>query len=381
MNIFETSKLKLIIKSPVHIGSFEQNKTRFEFIIYQNYLYPVSEDRLAKFLQSRNLIGDYCAKVEAEGHLFSLADFLKSKAITLNESLLNELSSGRKILLIADAAKMQDYRPLIRDGFGNPYIPGSSIKGVIRTAILYKLLKMLKENSPDEFSEKIERRISQDIDKKVDKKKLFDWANVEYFESMVLFNKTKTPHTDWLKMLKVSDAYCYEKLQTILIPVNILKKEEIWRYKEEQQGKKTTIWIECIPENAVFEFDIHFDRSMLFEFVKQNSNISIPMDLSSIRDCITEWAQDLIKFEKKFLYSTSLRNWYENNVCNFRIGFGSGMMGTTILMLLNERLRAKIRNYAGIDRGEMLAPKSRRTFQRGSQMFPLGWCLLVSSIL
>lgn len=378
MNIFEKCTLKLTTKSPVHIGSFEQSKTRFEFIIYQNYLYPVSEERLAKFLHSKNLIGDYCARVEAEAHLFSLADFLKSKAITINESLLNELSSGRKIILTADASQMQEYKPLIRDGYGNPYIPGSSIKGVIRTAILYKLLKTLKEQHPDRFTEEIEKRISSDIDKKVNSQMFSDWINIEYFENLMLLSKTKTPHTDWLKMLKVSDAYCHEKVKTILVPANILKKEEIWKYKEEYEGKKTTIWIECIPENTTFEFDINFDKGMLFEFKKQNSNISLPQDLNSIFDCVTEWSQDLIKFEKNFLYSTPLKNWYENNVCNFRIGFGSGMLGTTILMLLNESLRCKIRNYAGIDRGENVAPKSRRIFQKGSFIIPPGWCLLFS---
>lgn len=34
-----------------------------------------------------------------------------------------------------------DLRPMIRNGFGYRYIPGSSIKGAIRTAIAYHLLK------------------------------------------------------------------------------------------------------------------------------------------------------------------------------------------------------------------------------------------------
>jgi len=45
-------------------------------------------------------------------------------------------------------------------------------------------------------------------------------------------------------------------------------------------------------------------------------------------------------------------------------------------MLLSELLRKNIRNYAGIDRGETIAPKSRRVFQRDSLLTPLGWCLI-----
>ena len=52
--------------------------------------------------------------------------------------------------------KITDLRPMIRNGFGQLYIPGSSIKGAIRTAIAYHLLK----HSPKQVSD-IERQLHQ----------------------------------------------------------------------------------------------------------------------------------------------------------------------------------------------------------------------------
>lgn len=41
--------------------------------------------------------------------------------------------------------RVTDLRPMIRNGFGQLYIPGSSIKGAIRTAIAYHLLAYADE--------------------------------------------------------------------------------------------------------------------------------------------------------------------------------------------------------------------------------------------
>jgi len=256
MEIYEKAEFKITIKSPIHIGGVEQKITRFEFIPYGSYIYPVSENRLSLFLQKNNLISDYCAEVERIGHRFNLADFLRDKRIQLTAEVLENLSSGKKIKLMGAFENIQFYKPFIRDGFGNPYIPGTSIKGVFRTAILYNLLKHFKEKNPEDFRNNIEMRINRDINERKDKKKLFEWGNEEYFEKFVLMNKSKSPNTDWLRMLHITDAYSENQIQTILIPVNILKKQRNgWQFKTENTNQKTTIWVECLPVGATLKFE------------------------------------------------------------------------------------------------------------------------------
>lgn len=376
-NIFETKKMRLITKSPIHIGNVEQKITPFEYIHQNEFVYQISDEKLSLFLRQKNLIDSYVAAVDRDGHRFRLLNFFKDNQVTLTETDLTKISGGRKTRLLGSG--LQDYKPFIRDGFGKPYIPGTSIKGVIRTAILYNLLKDFKNRDKEGFKRKIEQKISEDIDqdfRKKNKKKLFRWANEEWLEGFLLGNKRKTPNTDWLRMLHVSDAYPANGIETVLIPANILKKEDRWAYKKEASGQNTTIWIECIPENTIFEFTVTWDNRLLEEFKITNKEISLPQDFNAILDNITQWAKDVHNFEKQFSAGYTLTEWYKINHGNFRIGFGSGMISTTIVMLLDEDLRKKVRNYAGLNRGQDIAPKSRRVWLKNNQAIPFGWAAI-----
>ncbi|MDI6714698.1 MAG: type III-A CRISPR-associated RAMP protein Csm5 [Thermodesulfovibrio sp.] len=377
METYEKAEFKITVKSPIHIGGFEQKITRFEFLSYGQYIYPVSENRLSLFLQKHNLISAYCAEVERLGHRFNLADFFRNKRISLNSEELENLSFGKKIKVIGEIGTIQFYRSFIRDGFGNPYIPGTSIKGVFRSAILYNLLKQFKEKKLQDFIEKIERRIEKDISDKKKKKGFFDWGNIEYFQKFVLADKNNSSNTDWLRMLHITDAYSENEIQTILIPVNILKKQRNgWQYKTENTNQRTTIWVECLPVGATLKFEAKWDKRLLAEFKRENPDTAMPEDIQSVLQFINNWVQDVLAFEINFLQGHPLKRWYEVNKPNLRIGFGSGMTATTISILLSEDLRKKIRNYAGLNRGEDEAPKSRRLFENNNNSIPLGWALI-----
>lgn len=376
MSIFETKRIRLKVKSPIHIGDVEQKISRFEFIHQEGFIYPISEEKLSLFLQKKNIITSYVQAVEREGHRFNLSEFFKSKGISLKRADLENLSGGKRIKVLSDVSRMQDFRPFIRDGFGIVYLPGTSIKGVIRTALLYNILKDFKQTAPSAFKKAVEDRISNDIKAKINKKKLFQWANEKWLQGFVLNNKNMAPNTDWLRMLHLSDAYSSDNIETVLIPVNILKKEKTWTYKEEAPDQKTTIWIECLPENTVFEFEATWDKRLLEDFKRHNTKILLPDNLDNLFKNVKSWSHDIFEFEKDFSKGHNIENWYKSNIANFRIGMGSGMVSTTISILLDEGLRKKIRNYAGLNRGNDIAPKSRRIWLKKDSPIPLGWAAI-----
>lgn len=372
-SVFEKKKVRLTARSPIHIGSVEQKLTPFEYIHQGQFVYQISDEKLSLFLKEKNLIDAYLAAVDREGHRFRLLEFLNANKITLTESELKEISGGRRTRLLGSG--LQDYRPFIRDGFGKPYIPGTSIKGVIRTAILYNLLFNYKTRDPEGFKREIVEPIdSTEAFKFKKKKNPFEWIQKKWLENFNLSNKSKSPNTDWLRMIHISDAHSVNLKETILIPVNILKKEPNgWRYKTEDSGQKTTIWVEAIPEATSFEFDIVWDKKLLKDFRAENSNQYLPPSIDEVLLNIQKWANDIIKFEKEFAKGHPFEEWYNTNTSNFRIGFGSGMISTTIGMLLPDDLRKKIRNLAGKNKGNEVAPKSRRVWLKDNQPLPLGW--------
>lgn len=384
--VFEARFGVLNTLTPVHIGSVEQNLTPFEYIIKNGHVYHISEERLSQFLAKLNLIDRFVVEVEREGHRFRILDFLQRQKIQVDINQLLDLSGGRHARIIGNPSTMQDYKPFIRDGMGKIYIPGTSIKGVIRTAILYCALKDFKEKDPAGFSKRIENKIEQDIEqdiRKKNKKEMFEWGNKEWFESFILeHNNTeeskqkKGPHTDWLRMLHVTDAYPDSNFEPVIIPVNVLKKERNgWQLKKDSSGKLTTIWVECIPEGVSFRFQMTWDRRLLNEFKKFNPDVKLPKNLDEVMENIKKWANDVIDKEKSFFSDQNKLKFYnfKESKPNFRIGFGSGMMATTIFPLLPDDLRKKIRNYAGLNRGNDEAPKSKRVWIREDSYIPLGW--------
>ncbi|MCX7794685.1 MAG: type III-A CRISPR-associated RAMP protein Csm5, partial [Thermodesulfovibrionales bacterium] len=350
--------------------------TRLEFIHEGQYVYPVSEDRLSLLLHKKNLISDYVSAIKQEEKRFNLAEFLKSRSVKLTNEVLEDLSGKRKIKVLSDASRMQEFRPMIRDGFGIPYIPGTSIKGVIRTALLYNALKSLKDSNPADFKSIIEDRIKTDIHNRVDKRKLFEWAEEKWLAGYRLDDKKGSPNRDWLRMLHVTDAYCPAEIETVLIEVNILKKEHTWTYRTESSLSKTAIWLECLPENTVLEFEASWDKRLLEEFKRYNRRLDLPDNLNKIFAQLKNWSEDIFAFERNFSRGHDLERWYINNPSTFRVGFGSGMISTTIVMLLEEDTRKTVRNYAGLNRGKDIAPKSRRVWIKNNIPVPLGWAVI-----
>ncbi len=374
--IFDKKKIRLTIKSPINIGSVEQKITPFEYIHSGRYVYPISAERLSNFLNKKKLIDSYVNAVNKDGHRFRLLEFLKNKGVSLNETDLLDISSRKRTKLVGDGTAFQDYRPFIRDGFGRLYIPGTSIKGVIRTAILYNILHNYKIKDPEKFKKNVIEPIEKTEKHKFKKKSPFEWIQERWLENFILSDKKESPHTDWLRMLHISDAYLKNDVEPVIIPIKVLKKDTSgWQYKREYSGKDTTIWIECALEGVTFEFEIAWDRSLLEEFKKKNK-IFLPQTLEEVFRNISEWSKDVFEFEKDFTKDHLLGKWYNTNSANFRIGFGSGMISTTITILLPEDLRKKIRNYAGKNKGNEIAPKSRKVWLMNNQVFPLGWAVM-----
>jgi CRISPR-associated protein Csm5 len=376
MDMFEKKKTKLVVKSPIHIGSVDQKITPFEYIHHGQYAYQVSDEKLAIFLQKRNLIDSYISSVQQEGHRFRLLSFLKGKGITIKDGDLLPLSKS-KTKIIGDVSRLQEYRPFITDGFGKPFIPGTSIKGVIRTAILYNTILNYKANNPSEFQNEVITRIVRTPERVFRKKGAFIWLQEKWLENFQLSEKNNSPNTDWLRMLHVSDGYPINLEETNLLPVNILKKEASgWKYKAETSGQNTTIWVESIPVGTYVEFELMWDNGLLKRFEEEGNKATVPRDIKGILSCIGKWSEDVMSFEMDFSKGHSLENWYKSNNANFRIGFGSGMVSTTMAILLPDEIRKMVRNLSGKNKGDEIAPKSRRVWINEGRVVPLGWATL-----
>lgn len=136
----ERKKIKLQTLTPVHIGNGEILKENFDYIKTKDengiYITPINHNKLFKCLNEKgqNVVLQYTSTLQSGESIKSFIDELPDNK--------KESCYDRYIWLDTKQQNLaQELREQIYDGFGKPYIPGSSIKGAIRTVIVSRLMQ------------------------------------------------------------------------------------------------------------------------------------------------------------------------------------------------------------------------------------------------
>lgn len=181
-------EMELDVCTPLFIGSGEKI-TKLDYV-YQSsngMVYMLDEAKWASFLKRARLMNDFTSKVEALGKRFSLDSYLKNHrelAARLHTSdIVMELKrrgvfhEGIPAYVTGKNPNDNDIVTFARNGLGERYIPGSSLKGAFRTAILayvllnidrtkcYNKLEHATRNAVDETMDDVEKYLGIRIDK------------------------------------------------------------------------------------------------------------------------------------------------------------------------------------------------------------------------
>jgi len=136
---------------------------------------------------------------------------------------------------------------------------------------------------------------------------------------------------------------------------------------------------DCLKEEIQFTTEILLDLGLLSEFYPGGG---MPFsDIGSLFNIIKKFGERQWTEERKTFQDTkglqNITNFYNPNISQplLRVGWGTGMLGTTIDLLIGSRLREQIRNEVmGANRPGLPAPHSKRMVMRNNQpAFPLGW--------
>ncbi|MCY7385075.1 MAG: type III-A CRISPR-associated RAMP protein Csm5, partial [Microcoleus sp. CAN_BIN18] len=218
--LYESRRIQLT--SPMlHIGSEVQKLSPFEYVQTSSRVYLPNLQALAKELDRRGRLQDYISRIENPQERTTLLDLLESTfgenwstQKTVNgEQIFPETGISRKWT----EEKITDFRPMIRNGFGYRYIPGSSIKGAIRTAIAYYLLKHEEDYNLPSSSRvsEIESRLrnsmgevkrkAKSTDEQLFMNDLFSDFSLVYQDKRAL-GQTSLPNTDFMRAVQVTDT-------------------------------------------------------------------------------------------------------------------------------------------------------------------------------
>jgi len=245
--------MKIKILSPVHIGSGER-KNKLSFILKNNNAYFINEDLFASLITTEGLIDKFIQWATGGGS--DISEFLKGYPQIEKKLIENSLyvlpikeDFSREVLLH------------IKDANNKFYIPGSSIKGAIRTALLYTVLQ---ERKPDININHLLYGINGTDIRGVLNVSEGKWAGmeIEKFIFRAGFRKKdgiisySDAKYDLLKFIQFSDAYPLEANYS-LMPIRTFSSVS------EKEMKITYINIVEVIESGEFTFNLEIDMKGL----------------------------------------------------------------------------------------------------------------------
>lgn len=379
--------------SPVHIGGRTQELTPLEAVVYKGSCYVVSEPALGRTLLKENKLDKLSQEINKQGSRFNLESFLKNTQL-LNEDILNGIAAYR--CATGERFTPRRLRPFIRDAYNRPFIPGSSLKGVIRTAVMYGYLKRMHDQNPEGFQRlfaggvrrKLEEFFSAEDWKRVrpwfkdaTKSKMADQIEsnlMQRYDLPVPGSPSRRGPTwqqkDIMRAIKISDTTPLAKDSLTLEEVQVISLtggNEVYL--------KTPIYVEVIPPGTEMEFTVTLDKHILGDFSARNRDLPFK-SLHEVMSYLTEFAADIWEFDRNYWVGTygpgtlEMTDFYRQETAGMRLGWGSGLGGASLLMLLPENLRRELRDALFEPRGQFNFPKSRRAVMDGdTPRWPLGW--------
>ena len=143
-NFLKNYEFTLTVKGPVHIGS-GQTLSKMDYFFYKDRIYFPNFHKMFSYIKQMHLINDY------ESFMYSarndLTYWLNRKRII--STVAEKCTDYSVALSKLPNLKSWELNAFIKDPYCNPYIPGSSLKGLIRTLLLAKEIV----DNPDDFTE------------------------------------------------------------------------------------------------------------------------------------------------------------------------------------------------------------------------------------
>lgn len=242
------NKIQIETLTPVHIGSGNMLQNHTDFVVQgsgdDRYIFIVDDRKILDLIGEEHL-DNWLASIERKESTIVLV-----KRFAPNASIRDYTTE--RITCYAKVEANDTLKEIIHDGRGKPYIPGSSIKGAIRTAVLAEMIGHVD----DDRIRNIERDIVLRNQKGVGLTNKN--GNLILFASLIekqFFGDS--PNADIFRFVRVGDAYFEDDciIASRMINLNIRKG------KNELKDKSKPQLIEAIgpKERSIFEMKIDTD--------------------------------------------------------------------------------------------------------------------------
>lgn len=318
MENIKREKMKIKILTPTYIGGAEnKNLSNKDYFLGENgkELNIIDTAKLMKYLMENNLYDNFMTMISENKNITNILNEIGAK--DYQEKIVKEKLNIETIVYEKGKINLNNINTFIKDSEGNPYIPASSLKGFITTAICYNYII----NNKYKFE-------NFKFDIRNNKKLKVIWNNIQKIVfKQEKFVDGKRAEDDLRRFINISDAFPKDKVSTI-----ITAKEDFSVTNKKTKISKLPIYREYLLPGSAFEFEI----SMKYDKLKELGICSIN-DLLNMLEIYTnrtieleEKLNDIAKKEGILTY----RTFDESLVPNMILGGGSGYFSKTLLSAL-----------------------------------------------
>lgn len=263
---FETAKMCLKVVTPINISDgivlgakdylYDSRRQKVYFLnlhqwhmfIYKHVLLKKYESYLANFRDKQSLL-----------------EWLRMQGYDIDDVRTVITSEAQATVNLMDNEKkktLNDINRHIQQPDGSLYVPGSSIKGVFRTAILYSLLQK-RQDIKVKYWRQIQEKISSNYFKPYrDFNKLISDLENEFLHTLRLVDgniRSNNAVCSAMRGLQVSDTYASRNMQTAILQ----KVDGGFDKFGKASPKKLPIFRECMLPEAELFFDVKIEKAVM----------------------------------------------------------------------------------------------------------------------
>ncbi len=295
--MMEKVKLRITTITPVTVGSGKELSPYADYVVENGKIHFIDTKKSIDKIMAKDekYLEDYISGVangmDNNRSTFDLKNFLLGKKILQN---IDEVSSIN-CSFVGDSKSKYPIKSMMQSPLGEPYFPGSTIKGALKTVLMYNWLKNNKQGN---------KLIEEILTKKDNRGRPLNFDSLEkQFETFVdRENRLVRKNT----IQQITDSTFLTQDSKIVVDCY----------------RKMPIRLECIPKGETAEFELVLDNYKWEELANQineyvEDSIEREFEIVDEQENLTDYYNFLVDIEEKITNA-------ESNVAYLRLGFGKG---------------------------------------------------------
>jgi len=372
-----TYEVTVKVLSPLHVGNSEGQLSALSYFQSDQMVFLSDEKKWARILAEGQSVDLFVSQVEGgiqslDRILSNLSRFKPHVAAKLQKKgILRAIPKKPVGMNLSGPLHVFVTDPLTN----NVYLPGSSLKGAIRTNIIYSLIHF----HPESFAKvKHAALSSKNKDAKTVGVELDDLLRSKLTGKNVPPRSQRGPGTDWLSAFRLSDLHPSKNNVTEVREVRVISIIDGKGYRWGARGLR--MYVETIRPGTTLHGRLIIDETAL-RLLKLHTDEYPSFDLQDWVRVIEEKSKTLISEEKELLSRAGLGSLVdaleriEREGANLRLGWGATLLGTTPAVLhFTKEERLRLRQHYFPKRSNPLFPYSRKVIVEGNlPIDTFGW--------